>query len=173
VGGSGALLIVMLPAWLSAATWQYRVSYQRGPDRRGRPRADGDVLLWLPPECVQVRGLLVTGRLGIEGELNVDARVREVCRETGLAIVYFTPHISGVFHYWEEGNRDAERFLKALDDLAEASGRDELRRVPWITAGHSTAGIFCRNLAYWKPRRVAGVIHLKSGNFHQQQHLPP
>ena len=39
--------------------------------------------------------------------------------------------------------------------------------------GHSTAGIFCRNVAYWKPARVAGVLHIKSGNFQQQEHLPP
>jgi hypothetical protein len=39
--------------------------------------------------------------------------------------------------------------------------------------GHSTAGIFCRNVAYWKPERVAGIPHVKSGNFHQKEHLPP
>jgi len=37
--------------------------------------------------------------------------------------------------------------------------------VPWITIGHSTGGIFCRNVAFWKPRRVIGVIHIMSGNF--------
>jgi hypothetical protein len=44
--------------------------------------------------------------------------------------------------------------------------------VPWITVGHSTAGIFCRNVAYWKPQRVAAILHVKSGNFHQKEHLP-
>jgi hypothetical protein len=41
-------------------------------------------------------------------------------------------------------------------------------RVPWLTAGHSAAGIFCRNVAYWKPHRVIAVIMIKSGNFHRQ-----
>jgi len=28
-------------------------------------------------------------------------------------------------------------------------------------------------VAYWKPQRVAGILHVKSGNFHQKEHLPP
>jgi len=169
-----ALFAVLLAAsWCQAATWQYRVSFDRGPDKRGQRREPGDVLLWLPAESETIRGLLLVGRLGIEGELIVDPQVRDACRENDLGIVYFTPHLSGVFHYWEPGNRDGETLLRALDDLAECSGRDEVRRVPWITAGHSTAGIFARNVAYWKPDRVAGILHIKSGNFHQREHLPP
>ena len=53
--------------------------------------------------------------------------------------------------------------------MANATGHPELEIVPWITAGHSTAGIFCRNVAYWKPERVAGVIHIMSGNL--QAHI--
>jgi len=167
------LLLVATTSTALAATWQYRAGFDRGPDRRGQAQQAGDVLLWLPPESQTVRAVLLCGRLGIEGELIVDPAVRQACRDCDIAIVYFTPHLSGVFHYWEPGNRDGDRLLKALDDLARCSGRDELRRVPWITAGHSTAGIFARNVAYWKPERTAAVIHIKSGNFHQAEHLPP
>jgi hypothetical protein len=34
-----------------------------------------------------------------------------------------------------------------------------------LTVGHSTGGIFARNVAFWKPHRVIGIIHIKSGNF--------
>lgn len=155
------------------AVWQYYVPFDRGPDNAGRAQEPGKALLWLPPGCQTVRGLLVMGQLGTEGELAVSPQVRQVCIECDLAIVYFQPHISGTFHYWEPGGTLAQRWLKALDDLAGRTAHPEIRRVPWITAGHSTAGIFCRNVAYWQPRRVAGVVHIKSGNFWQKEHLPP
>ena len=165
--------VLACASWCAAATWQYRVSFERGPDRRGRPRGHGDALLWLPPKCERLRGLLLAGRLGIEGELTMDPVVRAACADNGIGIVYFSPHISGVFHFWKDGNRDGAILLKALDDLAGRSGHPELRRVPWITAGHSTAGVFARNVAYWRPKRVASILHIKSGNFHQKEHVPP
>jgi hypothetical protein len=169
----GLLLILFSAVAVSAANWQYLVPFDRGPDKRGRPRAPGDARLWIPPESESIRAILLCGELGIEGELVVDPRVRQACRGHDVAIVYFTPHLSSVFHYWQPNNRDGQQLLYTLDALAKRSGYNELIRVPWITAGHSTAGIFARNVAYWKPQRTAGVIHLKSGNFHQQEHLPP
>jgi hypothetical protein len=156
-----------------AALWQYRVPYERGADSRGKGGAPGELLFWMPPVRGTLRGLLILGQLGIEGELVSSPEVRRACADAATAIAYFVPHISGVFHYWEERNTDRQRLLDALDDLALRVGHPEIRRVPWITAGHSTAGIFARNVAFWQPERVAGVIHVKSGNFWQREHLPP
>ena len=161
------------PRVAAGARWQYYVPFDTarpGKDGRAEP---GKVFLWLPPEAKTLRGLLVGGQLGIELEIALDGEVRKACAENGLGIVYFVPHISGVFHYWQEGSSDAKRWLKAFDGLAQRSGHPELKRVPWTTMGHSTAGIFCRNVAYCWPHRVAGILHIKSGNFHQKDHLPP
>jgi len=156
-----------------APAWQYSVPFDTGKvDKAGQPQP-GQVLLWLPPHATTLRGLLVGGQLGIELEIALAPSVRQACTDCDIGIAYFVPHVSALFHYWEAGNSDAQRFLKALDNLAAVSGHAELRRVPWITMGHSTAGIFCRNVAYWKPERVAGILHIKSGNFHQKEHLPP
>jgi len=149
-----------------AAVWQYRVPYE------GKSQT-GDVLFWLPAQAKTLRGVIVMGQIVIESEFAADAAIRDVCRRESLGMVYFRPHLDGVFHYWEPGNTSGARLLKALDDLAAISGHPEVRRVPWIPVGHSTAGIFARNVAYWKPDRVAAVIHIKSGNFHQNEHLPP
>jgi hypothetical protein len=167
------LAALTMPRTCGAAIWQYFVPFETGRTDKAGQAQQGKVLLWLPPESKTIRGLLVGGQLGIELEMFLDAEVRKACTENDLAIVYFVPHLSGVFHYWEPGNRDTQRWLKALDDLARRSNHPELSRVPWITIGHSTAGIFCRNLAHWKPRRVAGILHVKSGNFFQKEHLPP
>jgi hypothetical protein len=53
--------------------------------------------------------------------------------------------------------------------LGEATRHAELQSVPLITAGHSAGGIYCRNVAYWRPDRVAGMLHLMSGNL--QAHI--
>lgn len=164
---------VCLPLAAADAAWQFRVAVPQPPGKDGKPRPEGEAVCWLPPQGGQLRGLLLCGQLGIEGELVVSTAVRAACAESGIGIVYLRPHLSGVFHFWKEGGADGARLLAALDALAAASARPELRRVPWITAGHSTAGIFSRNVAYWQPQRVAAVIHIKSGNFHQAEHLPP
>jgi len=181
VGGFPARILVAVavaaasvaPCVAAGATWQYYVPFDTGKTAKDGQAQPGKVFLWLPPEAATVRGLLVGGQLGIELEIALDGEVRKACAESNLGIVYFVPHISGVFHYWQEGSTDAKRWLKAFDDLAQRSGHPELKRVPWITMGHSTAGIFCRNVAYCWPQRVAGILHIKSGNFHQKDHLPP
>ncbi len=113
-----------------AATWQYQVPLDSGRAAKDGQAQPGNFLLWLPPELKTVRGLLVGGKLRIELEIALDPEVRKACADSGLGIVYFSPHISGTFHYWEEGNTDAARWLKAFDDLAARSGHPELRRVP-------------------------------------------
>ncbi len=162
-----------VPLGAAGATWQYYVPFDTGKTAKDGQPQPGKVFLWLPPEAKTILGLLVGGQLGIELEIALDPEVRKACAECRLGIVYFAPHISGVFHYWQEGNGDEKLWLKALDDLAQRSGHPELQRVPWMTIGHSTAGIFCRNVAYRWPQRVAGILHIKSGNFHQKDHLPP
>lgn len=154
-----------------SVAWQYRVAYETVKDKKGQ-----DVVhrasVWLPPGVETVRAVYLSQTLGIEGELQLDPAVRQACYDSGIAIVRIE-RLSRTFQYWKEGNRDGERLLHALDVIARDAGHPELRRVPWITAGHSIDGIFCRNAAYWKPDRVAAIVHIKSGNFHQKNSKPP
>jgi hypothetical protein len=120
-----------------------------------------------------LRGLLLLGQLGIEGELVASPIIRDACADSGIGIVYFEPHLDATFICWREGFDSGDRLLAALAALAARSGQSAVSRVPWITAGHSTAGIFCRNVAYWRPDRVAAVVHIKSGNFFQADLIPP
>ncbi len=147
----------------ASVKWQYRV-----PLEGGTPKRPACAYVWIPPAAATVRGLVLDG----EAEFGLSPAVRQACADHNLAIVRFE-HLLGTFRFWREDDRDAQNLLAALDTLAERTGRPELRRVPWITFGHSTGGIFCRNVAYWKPERTAGVIHYKSGNFHQKDVQPP
>jgi pimeloyl-ACP methyl ester carboxylesterase len=164
LAGRPAAAAVVNQAERRQAVWQYRVPLGP-PDAKGKGEACAFV--WLPPASKILRGLLLAG-----GEINESESVRRACADSDLGLVAFRGLI-GTFRYWVEGDRDAEKLLRALDTLAERTGRGELRRVPWITFGHSTGGITCRNIAYWKPERVAGVIHYKSGNFHAKNTRPP
>ncbi len=153
---------------LSSASeeWTCTVEAPR-PDRRGKPQSPATAYVWIPEGVKVLRGAVVAGKISLERSLCTDPVIREACKEKGLAVIYYEPHLAAVFPYAE--NNGEELFLSSLEKAAKASGHPELAYVPWLTAGHSTGGIFCRNVAFWKPGRVIGIIHIKSGNF--QDHI--
>jgi hypothetical protein len=149
--------------------FQYRITVH-APDVKAKDkdlRKGISAHVWLPPAVKTIRGLFLAA-----GEIIQSEAVRKVCLDQAIGIVDFGGWLRR-FHFWSEGDRDPEELLRMTNIIAERTGHSELRRAPWITFGHSTSGIFCRNVAYWKPERVAGVIHYKSGNFHQKDQLPP
>ncbi len=129
------------------------------PPRRGKPRPPVPACLWLPDGVGKVRGLYYPGNVMIEKKLATDPRVRKALAGEGMGIVFYPlgASIIKVGHTYIE---------KALARLAAESGHPEVAFAPMLTAGHSAAGLFCRNVAYWKPHRVIGVVMIKSGNFH-------
>lgn len=156
-----------------AAKWQYQTAFETGTKQADGKAETGTAFVWLPPASKTLRGLLIGGKIGIELELALDPEIRKACADNDIGIIYFLPHISKLFHYWEEGATDAARLLKTIDGIADVTGHPEIKRVPWITMGHSTGGMFCRNVAYWQPARVGGIIHVRSGNLFQTVHYPP
>ncbi len=129
------------------------------PPKRGKERPPAPAALWLPKGVKKVRGLFYPGTVMIEKKLATDAKVRAALAEEGMGVLYY-PLGAGIIH---GGSAYLERALAAL---AKASGHPEVEFAPMLTAGHSAAGLFCRNVAYWKPHRVIGVVMIKSGNFH-------
>ena len=146
------------------ALWQHEVSVPRAP-RRGKPQKPGLAHLWLPPKCASVRGILFGQRTLLEKRLTKDPTIRKVAAEESLAVLYVDPSFDILFNYVEKGA--AEKLERMLAELAAKCGHPELEHAPMLTIGHSTGGIFARNVAYWKPHRVIGIIHIKSGNLHQ------
>ena len=78
-------------------------------------------------------------------------------------------NLDALFDY---GGEAPARLAAVLAKLAQETGHPELPEAPLLTVGHSTSGIFARNVAYWRPERVLGVVHLKSGNLHQHRPDP-
>ena len=142
--------------------WDVAVTLPR-PPRNGKPQKPSVAHLWLPKGKEKIRGLILAGKIRLESRICNDPAIRKAATDKRLGIVYFEPHFNAIFSY---ATTDSENDLeKALAELAKKTGRNELAIVPWLTMGHSTGGIFCRNVAFWKPERVIGVIHIKSGNF--------
>jgi len=151
-------------------TWHHSVEIPR-PPRKGKPRGPAVGNLWIPPGTAKLAGLIVAEKTLLEKRLVTDPAIRKAAADRSLGILYFEPGPNPFFPYGGKGDCDV-RFLKGLEELAGSSGHPELAHVPWLTIGHSTGGIFCRNLAYWRPDRVLGVIHIKSGNMHHGIHYP-
>jgi hypothetical protein len=121
---------------------------------------------WIPKGCKTVRGIIM-GHGPVEGTaLCKRPWTYLVASEKDLAIVRFYRSTIGTFDYTDP--EKVKQFEGVPVVLAEKSGHPELPRVPILTVGHSTSGIYARNVAYWKPERVFGVIHIKSGNLHQR-----
>jgi hypothetical protein len=146
----------------SAAVWQFSVPVRTHGGKTVR------AYLWIPPKAQRLRGLIIGGMTLVEMDLTQDPIIRAAADDEGLGIVFVHPAFDSFFDY---RNRAADKvLLKMLADLAKESGYAEIARVPLLTVGQSTGGIFCRNVAYWNPDRVIAVLHVKSGNLHQ--HIP-
>jgi hypothetical protein len=151
--------------------WPYQTTIER-PDRNGKPQKPSVAYFWLPSSAktAKVRGLIVAQMIIIEKRLVTDPLIRKVAEDEKLGVVFFDPGFDALFN-WVEGGA-GQKLEKALGDLAKASNHPEVETAPMQTIGHSTAGIFARNIAYWKPERVLGIIHIKSGNLHQHIYDP-
>jgi len=129
------------------------------------PKRSKEAFVWVPDGCKRVRGVFVTQQTMFEAGITRNAEVRAACADKGIAVVY-APCGIGLTFLTGDGAANLEAILAGL---AKATGHPELEFAPLITAGHSTGGIYCRNVAYWKPDRVAGVVHIMSGNL--QAHI--
>lgn len=153
------------------ALWGLTVEAPRPPvpgKNGSKPQPPAVGHLWLPDGVRHIRGLLVGGRTLLEKRICEDRQIRAALADEGIGALYFDPALDALFEYLQRPSGEA--LDKALADLAAKSGHPELAGVPLLTVGHSTGGIFCRNVAYWKPERVIGVLHVMSGNL--QDHIP-
>ncbi len=159
------LIVTTAPAKSQENLWQHTTSVERLPGRTGKPRSPSIAHLWIPPGCEYVRGSIIGQKTLLEKKLTADPVIRKTAADEDLAIIYLEPGFDALFNYAERGS--AQKLQKILTDLAAACEHAELEFAPMLTIGHSTGGIFARNIAYWKPDRVIGIIHIKSGNLHQ------
>lgn len=121
--------------------------------------------LWIPPNCKQVRGVIISLANMVERDWLEDPIIRKTAAEEGLGIIWIG-----------RGSRSAARSVftadmktgagelleKMLDDFAGESGYRELKFAPIISMGHSANGQFAWAVPNWNAGRTIAAIPVKT-----------
>jgi len=129
--------------------------------------------LWIPEGLQSIRAILVLvpGSNG-DGRGQVEAQLwRDFAQEQGLALVglHMTDKMHEdmfIEHYVDVANGSGEAFLRALEQLGEASGHPEIAKAPLLLWGMSAGGEFNYEFALWRPHRVAAFVVNKGGIYY-------
>ena len=139
-----AIVVCATPA--VSAEWQWSVAMGKG-------RA----FLWIPPECKQVRAVVVAQNNMIEMGILEHRAFRKTLAEENIAEVFIAPPFDFIFHF-DQGAGD--RFNEVMRQLAAVSGYSELNVVPVVPLGHSACASFPWNFAAWNPGRTLAAISI-------------
>jgi hypothetical protein len=146
-------LAMLSPVAVRAADYQWSVSLQgvKPGETPEPPRA----FLWIPPQCRQVRAVVLCQH-NMEEELILEnPSFRKTLAELGVAEVWVTPGFQLQFNY-DLGA--GEVFDSMMNALASESGYGELRFAPVIPMGHSAAASFPWNFGFWNPARIVAAV---------------
>lgn len=136
-----------------AAEWQWSVTVDQvvSPETGKAPRA----FLWIPPDCKQVRGVVV-GQHNMEEEPILEhPAFRRTMSEIGFAEIWITPWLDRTFDF---NHGAGENFEAMMKKLAAESGYGELEFAPVVPIGHSAAASFPWNFAAWNPGRTLAAV---------------
>lgn len=152
----------------TTAQWQWSVPVDSvvSSENQGHPRA----FLWIPPQCKQVRAVVV-GQHNMEEEPILEHLLfREMLSQLNMATVWITPGPDLVFNFTKN---DANYFNTMMAALAEESGYTELEYAPIVPIGHSAAASYPWNFAAWNPQRTLAAVSI-SGQwpFYQSDDQP-
>lgn len=154
-----ALMILGLtgrPSRAFAQVWQWSAPVPAvvSPETNDQPRA----YLWIPPNCRQVRAVVVGQHNMLEEGVLEHPRLRQELARLGMAEVWVTPGLEPVFDF-QKGAGD--KFQNMLQALADVSGYRELALAPVVPIGHSAYASYPWNFAAWNPGRTLAAVSLK------------
>jgi hypothetical protein len=127
----------------------------------------GRAFLWIPPECKQVRAVVVGQNNMIEQGILEHPEFRRTLAQEGIAEVFIAPIFDLVFHY-DQGA--GEKFEDMMNRLAAISGYSELSKAPIIPLGHSACASYPWNFAAWNPGRTLAILSVHGDS--PQTNLP-
>lgn len=166
-----AALVAGFPGGATAAPY-HRVSYPPSTAPGELPLAV-DFTLWLPPDAGPLRAILVHQHgcgfaANAAGETAAyDLHWQALARKWRAAV------LAPRYHQVAQGREGCEPWsdprlgsravlLRALDDLAERTGRAELRTAPWCLWGHSGGAYWVSLMQTLDPERIVAAW-LRSG----------
>jgi CubicO group peptidase (beta-lactamase class C family) len=149
-------LVLFLTLRSHAAEWQWSLSIDAIQLQDSQhPRA----FLWIPPECEQVRAIVVGQNNMIEEGILEHREFRKTLARLGIAEIYIAP----TFDNWQNATNNTaanERFNALLKSFANDSGYAELEFAPIIPIGHSAMASFPWNFAAWNPARTLAILSI-------------
>lgn len=154
-----AVFLFTLSAYATskAADYQWSVSVDgvtmEGVDP-GYPRA----FLWIPPNCKQVRAIVLAQYNMEEESILESPTFRQTLSDLGFAEIWILPNMGSIHFRFDQG---ADQTLaKILKDLAEVSGYQELENVPFVPMGHSAMANFGWDVAAWNPDKTLAALSI-------------
>ena len=128
----------------ACAEWQWSV-----------PMGKGRAFLWVPPQCKQLRAVVVGQNNMIEMGILEHPAFRKTLANEGIGEVFIAPPFEFIFRFDQDAG---DRFNDVMKQLAEVSGYSELDFAPVVPLGHSACASFPWNFAAWNPGRTLAVL---------------
>jgi hypothetical protein len=157
VNGKWCLLLLLLLTVLDsqAQEWQWSATVDSviSKETNEAPVA----FLWIPPNCKQVRGVVVGQHNMLEEGILEHAHFRKALTELGFAEVWITPGLDMIFRF-DKGA--GEYFTALMKKLGTVSGYTELAFAPVVPIGHSAAASYPWNFAAWNPGRTLALLSI-------------
>lgn len=138
------LLLAGLVTAGADSVWQWSV-----------PMGKGRAFLWVPPDCKELRAVVVAQNNMIEQGILEHPDFRKALGAEGIGEVFIAPPVDFVFEF-DKGA--GERFDDMMGRLADTSGYSELKFAPVVALGHSACASFPWNFAAWNPGRTLAVL---------------
>lgn len=147
--------LFVFSAKVLAAEWQWSVNVNSivSSETNDHPGA----FLWIPPDCKQVRGVVVGQHNMLEEGIFEHKAFRKTLAEIGFAEIWVSPNISVVFDFKGEAEK---AFNEMMNSLADVSGYEELRFAPIIPLGHSALASYPWNFGAAMPERTLAMISI-------------
>ncbi len=140
---------------IRAAEWQWSVKVDGMVS--GETQDHPTAFLWIPPNCKQVRGVVVGQHNMLEEGILEHELFRKTMTDLGFAEIWITPSFDMVFDF---NTVSVKHFEKIMNDLAKVSGYRELRFAPVVPIGHSAAASYPWNFAAWNPQRTLAILSI-------------
>lgn len=137
------------------AEWQWSVEVRDfiSNETNAHPQA----FLWIPPQCKQVRAVVIGQHNMSEEGILEHPEFRKTLSELDFAEIWISP---GIDQSWGLSETTPAIFDQMLKDLVSVSGYTELQHAPIVPIGHSAMATYPWNFGAWNPKRTLAMLSI-------------